>query len=109
MDEIQLVERLQAIKDSPKGEEAMDFARKWIMFPMNIKTQKELTAELKTIDSESANNNCLGVIMKATTESQLVKQYCTFKFTVKTDFTELVDRYCLILAEMINVIVMKAS
>lgn len=105
---ISLTERLNAIKEAQNGEKAMEFARKWIMFPISVKTQKEITAELKTIDSASANNNCLGIIMKDTTESPVVKRYVTFKFQTETAFTKLVDQYCLILAEMMNVAVMKS-
>lgn len=106
--EIRLSERLQALKNEAQGDEAMQFARKWIMFPVSLKTQKEITAELKTIDTASANNTCLGIMMKSTTESPIVTQYCTFKFQTETAFTKLVDRYCLILAEMMNVAVMKS-
>ena len=107
--DFRLTERLQEISQSENGEIAMEFARKWIVFPVNEKTQREITDDLRTVDPDSKLNYCLGVIMKNTSDSDIVKQYYTFKFTRETPFTKLVDRYCLILAEMMTVAVSKAS
>lgn len=95
---------MEKIKSHPRGEDILEFCRKWISLPMDLNNQKLITEEIKSLklDPECPNNECLG--------SHIVNEpikHMELKFMKETEFTRLVSLYFLCISRVVYTLMAK--